>query len=79
MEITIGEASRNVSKLVEAAERGERVVITRRGKPVVKMIRVQSAKRRPVGFLRDQVREVDPDWWRPMSDEEVDAFFEGRY
>ena len=79
MEITIGEASRNVSKLIEAAERGEQVVITRRGKPVVKMIRVQPRKRRPIGFLRDQIRELDPDWWRPMSSEDVDAFIEGRY
>ena len=79
MEKTVGEASRNVSKLIEAAERGEPVVITRHGKPVVQMVRVQPKKRRPLGFLRGKVREVDPNWWRPMTDEEVDAFLDGRY
>lgn len=79
MEKTVGEASRNVSKLIEAAERGEPVIITRRGKPVVEIVRIQPKKRRPIGFLRGRVREVDPDWWRPMTDEEVDAFIDGRY
>jgi len=78
METTVGEASRNVSKLIEAAERGERVVITRRGKPVVKLVRIQPPVRRPVGFLSDQVREIDPAWWHPMSEEEADAWLEGR-
>jgi prevent-host-death family protein len=79
MEKTVGEASRNVSKLIEAAERGEPVIITRRGKPVVEIVRIQPKKRRPIGFLRGRVREIDPDWWRPMTDEEVDAFIDGRY
>ncbi len=79
MEKTIGEASRNVSRLIEAAERGEQVIITRRGKPVVEIVRITPKKRRPLGFLRNRVREIDPNWWRPMSDEEVDAFIEGRY
>jgi prevent-host-death family protein len=79
MEKTVGEASRNVSKLIEAAERGEPVVITRHGKPVVEVVRVQPKKRRPLGFLRGRVREADPNWWHPMTDEEVDAFLAGRY
>jgi len=78
METTVGEASRNVSKLIEAAERGERVVITRRGKPVVKLVRIQPPVRRPVGFLSGQIREIDPAWWHPMSEEEADAWLEGR-
>jgi antitoxin (DNA-binding transcriptional repressor) of toxin-antitoxin stability system len=79
MEKSVGEASRNVSKLIEAAERGENVIITRRGKPVVKIVRFQQNKRRPLGFFRGKVREIDPNWWHPMSDEEADAFIEGRY
>ena len=52
MESTIGEASRNISKLIEVAERGERVVITRHGKPVVELVKVKAPKRRQIGFLR---------------------------
>lgn len=77
MESTIGEASRNISKLIEVAERGEKVVITRHGKPVVEIVKVKATKRRPIGFLRGQIREIDPDWWRPMTDEELDAFIDG--
>ena len=78
MESSIGQASRNISKLIEVAERGEKVVITRRGKPVIELVKVKAPKRRPVGFLRGRIREIDPDWWRPMTDEEVDAFIGGR-
>ena len=79
MEKTVGEASRNISKLIEAAERGEPVVITRHGEPVVEIVPVAPKKRRPLGFLRGKVRELDPNWWHPMTDDEVDAFLEGRY
>lgn len=76
---SIGEASRNVSKLIEAAERGETVVITRRGKPVVRMQRIEPKKRPAVGLFRGRLREIDPAWWHPMSEEEADAFVDGRY
>lgn len=79
MESTIGEASRNISKLIEVAERGEKVVITRHGRPVVEIVKVKPPKRRSIGFLRGRVREIDPDWWRPMTDKEVEAFIDGRY
>ncbi len=79
MQKTVGEASRNVSKLIEAAERGEPVVITRRGKPIVEIVRIQPKKRRPLGFLQGKIRELDPNWWHPMTDEEVNDFIEGRY
>ncbi len=72
----MGEASRNISKLIKAAERGEPVVITRHGKPIVKIVRVQPQKR-PLGFLRGKVREIDPKWWHPMTDEEIEAFLQG--
>lgn len=73
MESTIGEASRNISKLIEVAERGEKVVITRRGKLVVEIVKVKPRERAPIGTFRGRVREIEADWWRPMTDEEVDA------
>jgi prevent-host-death family protein len=41
MEKSLAEASRDLSELIEAAERGENVIITRRGKPVVKIVRLK--------------------------------------
>jgi hypothetical protein len=40
----------------------------------------QSTGNKPrFGTLAGQTIEIDPDWWKPMSDEEVDAFLDGRY
>jgi prevent-host-death family protein len=47
---SVVEAKNNLSALIDTAEAGGDVVITRHGKPAVKMV--------PVG----PVREVDPDW-----------------
>jgi hypothetical protein len=36
--------------------------------------------RKPIfGRFRDRIQEIDPDWWKPMTEEEVDTFLEGRY
>jgi len=40
-EVGIVEARNNFSALVERAEKGENVIITRHGKPVVKMVAVE--------------------------------------
>ena len=38
------------------------------------------AKRKPKrGTMTGKAWEVDPDWWRPMSEQETEAFLEGRY
>ena len=31
-------------------------------------------KRPKLGTLRGQIQIIDPDWWKPMSDDEVDEF-----
>jgi prevent-host-death family protein len=54
MEKGVAEASRDLSKLIEAAERGENVVITRRRKHIVQIVRIKGNKRRPLGFFRDK-------------------------
>jgi hypothetical protein len=32
-----------------------------------------------LGTLKGRIMINDPDWWKPMSEEEVAAFLEGRY
>ena len=30
------------------------------------------------GTLKSKVTELDPDWWKPMTDDEVEALLDGR-
>lgn len=43
---------------------------------------VRTTKARPekpkFGTLKGKVIAHDPDWWKPMTDEEVDALLDGR-
>jgi len=67
--------------MVKAAEKGERVTICRRGRPVADLVRtvVGSGKKPKLGTLKGKVIIHDPNWWKPMTDEEVDAFLDGSY
>ena len=48
--VNIFEAKTNLSKLIAKAEKGEDVVIARAGKPVVRLTRLETAKRKPIRF-----------------------------
>jgi hypothetical protein len=37
-----------------------------------------SRKERELGTLRGKIQILDPDWWKPMSDGEVEDFIAGR-
>jgi hypothetical protein len=41
--------------------------------------KVPSGKKPKLGTLKGKIKIHDPDWWKPMTEEEVDAFLEGRY
>lgn len=69
-------AKTELSKLVEAAERGEEVIIARDDEPAVRLVPVNRKKIR-LGALTGRVRVPKNDrWWQPMSDEEVDSFLD---
>ena len=55
----IHQAKTNLSKLLEAVERGQEVVIARAGKPVAVLVRPEAAGRRPVGLLRGKAWMAD--------------------
>jgi prevent-host-death family protein len=44
-QISLREANQHLSRYIEAVERGEEVVITRRGTPVAKLVKVANASR----------------------------------
>ena len=81
MQVSIADAKNKLPELIKAVEGGERVTVCRRGMPVVDLVRTKAGKgRKPrFGTLAGRITEIDPNWWKPMSDEEVEAFIEGKY
>ena len=80
MEFSVADAKNKLPELIKAVEDGKSVTICRRGVPVVDIVRTQKSKREKprFGTLRGKIKILDPDWWKPMTDEEVDDFIEGR-
>ena len=64
MQVNMLEAKTQLSKLVEAALRGEEVVIANRGKPVVKLVKAETPVKRVAGA-----------WEGLMTEEELDHAF----
>lgn len=75
--VSIYEAKTRLSHLVDRAQRGDEVVITRHGRPVARLVPAkQSRSPRKLGALRGQIR-VRKDFDAPLPDD-VLALFEGR-
>ena len=75
--VNIYEAKTRLSQLVDIAASGQDVVVSRNGKPLVRITRLDSPKRRiKFGLLKGKVTVAD-DFDAPMPDE-VLAGFEGR-
>jgi prevent-host-death family protein len=56
MNIGIYEAKSKLSQLVEKAEAGEEIILTRRGRPVAKIVNVAPAARRDRASLLREIR-----------------------
>ena len=80
MQVSVADAKNKLPELIKAVEDGESITICRRGVPVVDLVRTKepSRKKRALGTLRGKIQVLDPDWWKPMSNEEAEAFLEGR-
>jgi antitoxin (DNA-binding transcriptional repressor) of toxin-antitoxin stability system len=80
MQVSVADAKNKLPELIKAVEEGEPVTICRRGVPVVDMVRTTkpTGKKRVLGTQRGNIQILDPDWWKPMTDEEADDFIEGR-
>ncbi len=75
--VNIYEAKTRLSQLVDKAASGEDVVVSRNGKPLVRITRLVSAKRRiKFGLLKGKLT-VPADFDVPLPDD-VLAGFEGR-
>jgi prevent-host-death family protein len=80
MKVSVANAKNKLPELIKAAEDGKTVTICRRGMPVVDLVRTKTAsgKKRRLGTLKGEIQILEPHWWKPMSDDEVDAFLDGR-
>ena len=67
--------------LIKRAESGERVTICRWGEPVADLVRstVPGRRKPKLGTMKDKIWVKNPNWWKPMTEEETEAFLEGRY
>ena len=81
MQVSVAEAKNRLPELLKAVEDGEEITICRRGVPVVDLVRAKNPEKKKIklGTMRDRIIIHDPDWWKPMSDEEVEAFLDGNY
>ena len=73
--VNIHEAKTHLSRLIEAVERGEEVVIARAGRPVVTLNLYVPRKRKilPPGTFMDQ----HPEWWVSDDfDDPIDDMFD---
>jgi prevent-host-death family protein len=81
MQVSVAEAKNKLPELIKAVEEGEQVTISRRGVPVVDLVptKADESLKPKFGTGRGKIKVNDPDWWKPMADQEVEAFLEGRY
>lgn len=79
MQVSVAEAKNKLPELIKAVEDGEAVTICRRGVPVVDLVRTDEPSRKEpkFGTLKGKIQILDPDWWKPMTDEEVENLFGG--
>jgi prevent-host-death family protein len=76
MLFTIHAAKTHLSRLIEAALSGEEVIIAKGKKPVVRIVPIPQSHF-AVGVLADRVTGDGPDFFEPMSAEDL-ALWEGR-
>ena len=75
--VNIYDAKTRLSQLVDKAAAGEDVVVSRNGKPLVRITRLEGSKRRiKFGVLKGRIK-VASDFDAPMSKEMLERF-EGR-
>jgi antitoxin (DNA-binding transcriptional repressor) of toxin-antitoxin stability system len=79
MQVSVADAKNKLPQLIKAVEDGTPVTICRRGVPVVDLVRTRRATRKipKFGTQKGKIQIIDPDWWKPMTDKEVEELFGG--
>jgi antitoxin (DNA-binding transcriptional repressor) of toxin-antitoxin stability system len=67
MDVTVDEAKNRLPELIRAVEDGEKVIITRHGKPVAQITRPPSDRGEVrLGTMKDRIKFL-PGWDAPMD------------
>jgi prevent-host-death family protein len=77
--VDIGEAQQDLARLVDSAVGGEGFIIAKDGKPLVKVVPIEtqpSIDKKRFGFLRGQISV--PDDFDTMFQEEIEEMFYGK-
>jgi prevent-host-death family protein len=78
MEVGIKNAKTDLSRLIKAALGGEKVVITHRGSPLVRLVPETpqtNGRRRAYGSLKGLLQRLPQGWDSPEADREVFGAF----
>ena len=76
--VSVYNARAEFSRLIERALAGEDIVITRRGKPAVRLVPVEESRpRRKPGALKGKL-EVPDSFFDPLPDDLIEAFYESK-
>ena len=71
MLVNVHEAKAQLSELLERAARGEEIVIAKRGKPFVRLVRVEDRAPRVPGIAKGRLTEA---FFEPLPEDELDAW-----
>ena len=76
----VAEAKAHLSDILDRVATGEEVLLTKRGKPIARVVPVErSASILGAGLHDPNInRDVlaEDTWWKPLSGEEADAWYE---
>ena len=74
--VNVFDIKAKLSEYLDRVERGERVVICRRNRPVAELRPVETPRTepRPIGLGKGQI-EILPSFFEPLPDEIIDSFY----
>jgi prevent-host-death family protein len=78
IDVSVHEAKTQLSRLLDLLGDGEEIVIHRHGKPVARLVRAAAATLSPFGAMAGEF-ELTEGWDQPLSPEEADAFWQGKW
>lgn len=74
MEVNVYAAKTQLSRLIDRANAGEEVVITRHGRPVARLVSVEPRQPRKLGLLKGKGFWMSEDFDDPLPDDLLDLF-----
>ena len=74
MEVNVYAAKTHLSRLIDQANAGEEIVITRHGRPVARLVPAGARPKRKLGLLEGKGYWMADDFDAPLPDDLLDLF-----